>query len=82
MQQAAANPLLGNVLQYTEEPIVSSDVIQNSHSAIFDSRATRVLGGNFAKVLAWYDNEWGYASRVADMVHRLASLELPQIATA
>ena len=82
MQQAAANPLFRNVLQYTEEPIVSSDVIQNSHSAIFDSRATRVLGGNFAKVLAWYDNEWGYASRVADMVHRLASLELPQKATA
>ena len=82
MQQAAANPLFRNILQYTEEPIVSSDVIQNSHSAIFDSRATRVLGGNFAKVLAWYDNEWGYASRVADMVHRLASLELPQKATA
>jgi len=82
MQQAAESPLLRSVLEYTEEPIVSSDVIQNSHSAIFDSQATRVIGGNFAKVLAWYDNEWGYASRVADMVHRLASLQLPQTATA
>lgn len=82
MQHAAENPLLRNVLEYTEEPIVSSDVIQNSHSAIFDSQATRVIGGTFAKVLTWYDNEWGYASRVADMVHRLASLELPQTATA
>jgi len=74
MRQAAEVPPLRHVLQYTEEPIVSSDIIQNSHSAIFDAQATRVLGGNFVKVLAWYDNEWGYASRVADMVQRLASL--------
>jgi glyceraldehyde 3-phosphate dehydrogenase len=82
IQQAAERPALREVLQYTEEPIVSSDIIQNSHSAIFDSQATRVIGGNFVKALAWYDNEWGYASRVADMVHRLASLELRQGATA
>ena len=82
VEQAANSPQFKNVLEYTEEPIVSSDIIQNSHSAIFDSLATRVIGGNFVKVLTWYDNEWGYASRVADMVHRLASLELPQTATA
>jgi glyceraldehyde 3-phosphate dehydrogenase len=75
MRQAAEVPPLRHVLQYTEEPLVSSDIIQNSHSAIFDAQATRVLGGNFVKVLAWYDNEWGYASRVADMVQRLALLE-------
>ena len=77
MREAAAKPPLKDVLQYTEEPIVSSDIIQNAHSAVFDGLSTRVLGGNFVKVLAWYDNEWGYASRVVDLIPRLAALGEP-----
>ena len=74
MKDAASRPPLKDVLEYTEEPIVSSDIIQNSHSAIFDALSTRVLGSNFVKVLAWYDNEWGYACRVVDLAHRLVSV--------
>jgi glyceraldehyde 3-phosphate dehydrogenase len=73
MRDAASRPPLQDILEYTEEPIVSSDVIRNPHSAIFDARCTRVLGGNFVKVIAWYDNEWGYSSRVVDLIRRLAA---------
>jgi len=71
MRTAASKPPLQGILEYTEEPIVSSDIIQNSNSAIFDGLSTRVLGGNFIKVIAWYDNEWGYACRVVDLIRRL-----------
>jgi len=67
---ASASPLAG-ILEYSEEPLVSSDIIANPHSAIFDALSTQVLGGNLIKVLAWYDNEWGYASRVVDLVKKL-----------
>ncbi len=77
MRKAAESPGLKNVLQYSEEPLVSSDIIQNPHSAIFDAPLTRVLGGNLIKVLAWYDNEWGYASRVVDLISRLAQFPTP-----
>jgi glyceraldehyde 3-phosphate dehydrogenase len=77
MREAAARPPLAGVLEYSEEPLVSSDIIHNVHSAIFDAPSTRVLGGNFVKVLAWYDNEWGYASRVVDLIRRLAALGAP-----
>lgn len=59
---------LKGVLEYTEEPIVSSDVIGNKHSCIFDSALTQVVDGNLVKVLAWYDNEWGYSNRMIDVV--------------
>jgi glyceraldehyde 3-phosphate dehydrogenase len=74
MRMAAASPPLLGVLEYSDEPLVSSDIIQNTHSAIFDARSTRVLGANFVKVIAWYDNEWGYACRVVDLIHRLEQL--------
>ena len=74
MKQAAGCAPLKSVLEYTEEPLVSSDIIRNPHSAVFDAPSTRVLGGNFAKVIAWYDNEWGYASRVVDLIDRLAAM--------
>jgi glyceraldehyde 3-phosphate dehydrogenase len=68
MKQAAEGPMQG-VLQYCDEPLVSIDFRGNPHSSILDAANTRVMdGGNFAKVLTWYDNEWGYASRVADLV--------------
>jgi glyceraldehyde 3-phosphate dehydrogenase len=77
MRDAAVTPEMAGVLEYSEEPLVSSDIIHNPHSAIFDAMSTRVLGGTFAKVIAWYDNEWGYASRVVDLIDRLAGMEPP-----
>ncbi len=74
MRAAASRPPLEKILEYSEEPLVSSDVIRNPHSAVFDAPCTRVLGGNFVKVIAWYDNEWGYACRVVDLILRLAAL--------
>ena len=74
MKEAASKAPLAGILQYCEEPIVSSDIIQDSHSAIFDSLCTRVLGGNFVKVIAWYDNEWGYSCRVVDLIGKMAAL--------
>jgi glyceraldehyde 3-phosphate dehydrogenase len=69
-KEAAENKLKG-ILEYTEEPLVSVDIIGNSHSAIYDSLMTRVMGGNLVKVLAWYDNEWGYSCRVIDLIKKM-----------
>ena len=62
---AAEGPLKG-VLEYTDAPIVSSDIVTNPHSCIFDSELTMSLG-NLVKVLGWYDNEWGYSNRLVDL---------------
>jgi glyceraldehyde 3-phosphate dehydrogenase len=62
------------IVEYSADPIVSSDVIGNSHSAIFDSLATQVVGGTLLKTLTWYDNGWGYANRVVELIHRLDAL--------
>ncbi|HTK07623.1 MAG TPA: type I glyceraldehyde-3-phosphate dehydrogenase [Ktedonobacteraceae bacterium] len=67
-KEAAAGPLKG-ILAYNEEPLVSSDYRGDSHSSIVDGLSTMVLGGNMVKVVAWYDNEWGYSSRIADLTH-------------
>ena len=56
------------ILQYCEDPVVSTDFKGSSYSSIFDALSTMVLGGNMAKILAWYDNEWGYSCRVADLI--------------
>ena len=68
---AAAGPLKG-ILDYTEEPLVSTDFRGDSHSSIIDGLTTMVTGGTMVKVLAWYDNEWGYSSRVADLADFIA----------
>jgi glyceraldehyde 3-phosphate dehydrogenase len=60
------------ILDYTDEPLVSADFRGDSHSSIVDGLSTMVSGGNMVKVLAWYDNEWGYSCRVADLVHFIA----------
>jgi glyceraldehyde 3-phosphate dehydrogenase len=60
------------ILAYTEEPLVSSDFVGDAHSSIFSAMDTLVIGGNMAKVIAWYDNEWGYSMRVADLVAYVA----------
>lgn len=70
-KQAAAGPLKG-ILDYTEEPLVSSDFRGDSHSSIVDGLSTMMSGGNMVKILAWYDNEWGYSCRIADLTHFLA----------
>jgi glyceraldehyde 3-phosphate dehydrogenase len=66
--QAAANGKLKGILEYCDEPLVSIDFKGNQHSSIFDALSTMVLAGNMVKVLAWYDNEWGYSCRLADLV--------------
>ena len=66
MKAAAEGPLKG-IVEYTEEPLVSMDLKGNTNSSIFSALETLVLGGNFIKVVAWYDNEWGYSCRVADL---------------
>ncbi|TMC17252.1 MAG: type I glyceraldehyde-3-phosphate dehydrogenase [Chloroflexi bacterium] len=67
-KEAAAGPLKG-ILGYTDEPLVSSDVRGDARSSIIDGLSTMVLGGTMVKVVAWYDNEWGYSSRVADLAY-------------
>ena len=71
--KAAANGPMKNLLQYTDEPLVSIDFRGNSHSSILDSQYTSVMDGDFVKVLAWYDNEWGYSSRCVDLLKLMAS---------
>ncbi len=68
MKEAAEGPMKG-ILEYTEDEIVSIDIVGNPHSSIFDASATMV-GGKTAKILSWYDNEWGYSARVVDMIDR------------
>ena len=70
-KQAAAGSLNG-ILAYTDEPLVSSDFRGDFHSAIVDGLSTMVLGGNMVKILSWYDNEWGYSCRIADLAHFVA----------
>lgn len=70
MQAAAEGPLKG-ILCYTEDPIVSTDIIGDSHSSIFAADFTQVIGGNMLKIVSWYDNEWGYSSRTADLIARI-----------
>ena len=71
LKQAADGPLKG-ILAYTEDPVVSTDMMHNPNSSIVDAQLTKVLDGNLLKVVAWYDNEWGYSMRVVDLVEFLA----------
>ena len=75
VQSAAASPRLARVLEYTCEPVVSSDIIGNPHSSIYDASFTQVTGGRFLKALSWYDNEWGYSNRVCDLLAMLGELD-------
>jgi len=69
--KAAADGPMAGILEYNEDAIVSTDVIGNPHSSVFDPAGTHVLGGNLVKVMSWYDNEWGYSNRVVDLIERL-----------
>jgi glyceraldehyde 3-phosphate dehydrogenase len=66
--KSAANNSLKGILEYTEDPVVSSDLLHNSNSSIVDAELTKVIGGNLAKVVSWYDNEWGYSNRIVDLI--------------
>jgi glyceraldehyde 3-phosphate dehydrogenase len=67
LKKAAEGPMKG-ILAYTEDPVVSTDMLQNPHSSIVDSLLTKVVGDNLLKVVAWYDNEWGYSMRIIDLI--------------
>ena len=71
----AADGVLKHVLQYCEEPLVSSDFKGNPHSSILDAQSTMVIDGTMVKVIAWYDNEWGYSCRLGDLAAYIASRE-------
>lgn len=71
LKEASEGAMKG-ILAYTEDPVVSSDMLANSNSSIVDSALTKVLGGNMVKVVSWYDNEWGYSCRVVDLIGFLA----------
>ncbi len=70
IHQASSGPMKG-ILEYCSDPIVSSDVINNPHSSIFDSLLTMVIDKRIVKVVSWYDNEWGYSNRVVDLIEKL-----------
>ena len=70
--KAASENELKGILEYCEDPIVSSDIIDNAHSCIFDSLSTYVIGDNLIKVIGWYDNEWGYSNRMVDLIELIA----------
>ena len=72
MKQAAAGPMKG-VLKYSEDDLVSSDVVHDPHSSIYDSKMSSVMDGNLVKVLSWYDNEWGFSMRVLDLLDLIRS---------
>ncbi len=71
LQAAAASGPLEGILQYTEDEIVSSDIVKSPYSSILDSKLTAVIDGTMVKVVAWYDNEWGYSNRLVDLVQRV-----------
>jgi glyceraldehyde 3-phosphate dehydrogenase len=73
--KAASEGRLKGIMQYCTDPIVSSDIVGNSHSCIFDAELTQVIDGNFVKVIGWYDNEWGYSTRVEDLIVKVAIMD-------
>ena len=75
VRAASETDKLTSILEYQEEPVVSTDIIGNSHSSIFDAPFTQVIDGSLVKTLNWYDNEWGYSNRVVDLMDILARFD-------
>ena len=73
IKTAAQGPMKG-IIEYCTDPIVSSDIVHNPVSSIFDAANTKVIGGDMVKVTMWYDNEWGYSNRTADLAEKMARL--------
>jgi glyceraldehyde 3-phosphate dehydrogenase len=74
VRETAGGPMKA-IVEYSEVPLVSSDIIGNPHSSIFDALSTKSQDDGFVRVVSWYDNEWGYSNRVVDMIDRLAAFE-------
>ena len=74
VNEASKTSELSSIIDYQNQPIVSTDIIGNSHSSIFDSPFTQVIDGSLVKTVNWYDNEWGYSNRVVDLVSILSKL--------
>jgi glyceraldehyde 3-phosphate dehydrogenase len=72
VKNAADNEMKG-ILEYSSIPLVSTDILQNPHSSIYDASSTQLLDGNHIKVVCWYDNEWGYSNRIVDLVNKLSN---------
>jgi len=72
IRAAAESTRMKGILQFVAVPVVSSDIIGNAHSSIFDAGFTTVSGGRYLKCLSWYDNEWGYSNRVCDLLSMMA----------
>ena len=70
--EASKTEKLSRIVEYSNLPVVSTDIIGNPHSSIFDAPFTKVVQGNMVKTLNWYDNEWGYSNRVVDLVNILS----------
>ena len=70
-REHADSGALTGILAYTEDPIVSSDIVKNPYSSIFDSQLTSVLEGTLVKVVSWYDNEWGYSNRCVELAQKV-----------
>lgn len=75
--QSAAEGDMAGILQYSEDPLVSTDIIGNPHSSIFDAKSTQVMDGRFVKIVSWYDNEWGYSNRVVDLIEKVGKTLVP-----
>jgi glyceraldehyde 3-phosphate dehydrogenase len=74
VKEAAESGSLKEIVEYSEVPLVSTDIIGNPHSSIFDALSTHADGDGYVKVVAWYDNEWGYSNRVVDLIDRMAAV--------
>ena len=75
IREASQTEQLKQILEFTSLPVVSTDIIGNPHSSIFDAPFTKVVQGNLVKTLNWYDNEWGYSNRVVDLIGILADMD-------
>ena len=73
VERAAENGPLAGILAYTEDPIVSSDIVKSPYSSLFDAELTSVVDDTQVKVVAWYDNEWGYSSRLVELAERVTA---------
>ncbi|MBL8801715.1 MAG: type I glyceraldehyde-3-phosphate dehydrogenase [Planctomycetes bacterium] len=78
--EAAKSKELKGILQFSTDPLVSSDIVRNPHSTIFDSQSTMVMEGRMVKLVAWYDNEWGYSNRVVELMRIANKMKLPKAA--
>ena len=73
VKEASEGPMR-RVVEYSETPLVSSDIIGNTHSSIFDGLSTKSQEDGFARIVSWYDNEWGYSNRVVDLIERMVAI--------